>query len=238
MNQHDESALLLNGVKQRFEQRKQVQHYRKEAAEGLTPAEAWLLQPLRAGERVLDVGCGAGRVVRQVALAGCAVTGVDVSLPLLRAARAHNGDAAVDYLQTEPLRLSFRHATFSSILAIKVYCYIPTRAARLAYLVELERMLVPNGLIYISQQVIPAEQWDEASKNIAETNAQYAQNYTSLEAGDTFTSGPDGGTYLHWFTPQALRDELEEAGLHLDLFELDTVVGGEGYLALARLRNA
>jgi SAM-dependent methyltransferase len=49
-----------------------------------------------AGVRALDIGCGAGASSRALAALGCAVTGVDVSAPLLDVARARAGGP--DYL--------------------------------------------------------------------------------------------------------------------------------------------
>lgn len=45
-----------------------------------------LLQP-RAGERILDLGCGDGALTEKIAAAGCAVVGIDSSLAQLQAAR-------------------------------------------------------------------------------------------------------------------------------------------------------
>jgi SAM-dependent methyltransferase len=53
----------------------------------------------RAGERVLDVGCGCGTTTLRLASLGCDATGIDVSAPMLAVARARGarvieGDAA------------------------------------------------------------------------------------------------------------------------------------------------
>ncbi|HEY4015571.1 MAG TPA: class I SAM-dependent methyltransferase [Polyangiaceae bacterium] len=50
-----------------------------------------LLAP-RAGERILDLGCGDGALTRKIADLGCEVVGLDASLELLEAARARGLD--------------------------------------------------------------------------------------------------------------------------------------------------
>jgi ubiquinone/menaquinone biosynthesis C-methylase UbiE len=51
------------------------------------PATWSLLEPLRAGNRVLDIGCGPGLYARRLAEVGCKVTAVDLSQTMLEVAR-------------------------------------------------------------------------------------------------------------------------------------------------------
>lgn len=53
-----------------------------------------LLDPQR-GERILDVGCGDGTLTKRIAERGAAVTGIDDSLEMIRAAHANGVDALV-----------------------------------------------------------------------------------------------------------------------------------------------
>jgi SAM-dependent methyltransferase len=55
-----------------------------------------------AGQRVLDVACGQGRVARELARRGARVTGVDLSAAMLGRARA--------YEAAEPLGITYLHA--------------------------------------------------------------------------------------------------------------------------------
>ena len=53
-----------------------------------------LLDPQR-GERILDVGCGDGRLTKKIAERGATLTGIDSSLDMIRAAHANGVDALV-----------------------------------------------------------------------------------------------------------------------------------------------
>jgi SAM-dependent methyltransferase len=53
-----------------------------------------LLDPQR-GERILDIGCGEGTLTKRIAERGAAVTGIDNSLEMIRAAHENGVDALV-----------------------------------------------------------------------------------------------------------------------------------------------
>jgi SAM-dependent methyltransferase len=62
------------------------------------------------GERILDVGCGYGRISNRLAALGCDVTGLDISAPLLEAARtaAKEQDLTVNYVKGDMRDLPWR----------------------------------------------------------------------------------------------------------------------------------
>lgn len=200
-----EHARLLHRVRRRFDEPEQRRHYEAEAPRGLTPAEGWLLDAVRAGH-VLDVGCGAGRVALALRQRGLAVTGVEVSRALLRTAAALTPAAqpAVRFALVDPLRLPFTQGCFDAAIAFKVCGYLPGRATRRAWLDELWRVLRPGGRVYLTQHVVPEEALGFAED---EHYRQAAREFAALERGDTF---PAGRGYVHWFTARALHDGLRQ----------------------------
>jgi SAM-dependent methyltransferase len=63
--------------------------------DGQTEAGVWLTKRLTPGARVLDAGCGTGLpTARQLADAGCSVTGIDISPVMLDLARANVPEAS------------------------------------------------------------------------------------------------------------------------------------------------
>jgi SAM-dependent methyltransferase len=90
------------------------------AAQGATdamfaPLAAKLAEAVRPGDRVLDVGCGAGATTRAVAAAGAQATGVDVSRALIAAARAHGTTA--EYIVADAGTYAFAPAAVDLVVS-------------------------------------------------------------------------------------------------------------------------
>lgn len=95
-----------------------------------------LLAP-RAGERVLDIGCGDGALTEKLVAAGCRVVAIDASPGQVQAARGRGLDARVADITT----LGF-DAEFDAVFSNAVLHWIRDADAALA---SIHRALVPGG---------------------------------------------------------------------------------------------
>jgi 2-polyprenyl-3-methyl-5-hydroxy-6-metoxy-1,4-benzoquinol methylase len=100
----------------------------------------------RAPRRVLDVGCGEGWLARALAARGIEVTGIDVSAPLVEAARALGGGTfhVVDYddAARDPARLGGPYDVAVCNFALLAEAITPLLAA-------LRARLAPGGAVVI-----------------------------------------------------------------------------------------
>jgi len=69
----------------------------------------------KPGEFILDIGCGTGTTARPFAAAGAYVTGIDISVPMLAAARAQGGN--ITYLEADAQTHDFGHKKFDAMIS-------------------------------------------------------------------------------------------------------------------------
>jgi len=98
----------------------------------------------RAGDRVLDLGCGTGDLAKALAAAGRQVTGCDISPQMLSAARESGGCACWVQLEPDWRRLPFASASFDAVVAASVLEYVAEPATVLR---ECARVLRPGGVV-------------------------------------------------------------------------------------------
>ena len=108
---------------------------------------------LKPGERVLDLGCGAGWATRLMARAVESeektgqVIGLDVSDEMIRRARAASRDYDnVMFIVGSALEIPWEENFFNKVLSVESFYYYPDQDRALA---ELFRVVAPRGELYI-----------------------------------------------------------------------------------------
>jgi SAM-dependent methyltransferase len=100
-------------------------------------------------ERALDFGCGVGRLTRALAPHFRHCYGVDVSAPMIAAAKKLNAafPNCEFVLNSNPNLRMFPHGHFDLIYSVLVLQHLPTRAAIATYVADFARVLAPGGLL-------------------------------------------------------------------------------------------
>jgi len=132
-------------------------------------ANPWQLGRVTPGERVLDLGSGAGvdsLIAAQMVAPEGRVTGIDMTSEMLakaRAAAAEMGAIDVTFVEAEAEQLPFAAATFDVVISNGVIDLIPDKDAVFA---ELYRVLVPGGRIQIADVTIQNPVSEEGRRDI------------------------------------------------------------------------
>jgi cyclopropane fatty-acyl-phospholipid synthase-like methyltransferase len=102
---------------------------------------------LRADQRVLDLACGWGRHAVPLARFGCRVVGVDLSVPLLRAAarRAERAGVAVGWVRADARALPLRPGFDAAISMFSSLGYFLSDEEDLRVLRGVRAVLRPDG---------------------------------------------------------------------------------------------
>ena len=119
----------------------------------LWPAERWAVRHLlRPAMRVLDLGCGRGRITQCLVPLDVRVVAADLNFDSLRACReATVAAAGVSHAQLDARFLPFRDRTFDVVLyPFNGLDFISPLSARVQAVAEIARILKPGGAFVFS----------------------------------------------------------------------------------------
>ncbi|RTL81753.1 MAG: class I SAM-dependent methyltransferase [Hyphomicrobiales bacterium] len=102
------------------------------------------------GKTLLDVGCGDGALIVQLAQQDAVVTGLDSDPTMLAAARrrAETANVQLRLVEGKAQALPFPDASFDRVLAVTALCFIPDVERAIG---EMTRVLKPGGLLIIGE---------------------------------------------------------------------------------------
>lgn len=145
---------------------------------------------IKENEKVLDLGCGTGRLYEIFKNKGVDYTGIDFSEELIKIAKEKYGDR---FVVGDILSLLFLEESFDSVWSIAVLHHIPTKELRKRALGEIKRVLKPNGRIIVT-----------------------CWKLKSFFRKDVFTPFHGKKRYYHIFTKRELEKLFKESGFKIE----------------------
>jgi ubiquinone/menaquinone biosynthesis C-methylase UbiE len=105
-----------------------------------------MVEPSR-GERILDVGCGTGIFTIDLLAAGSQVTGLELSLPMLRRAGQKAAGYPFDPVQGDMRRLPFADGSFDKAVSVTAIEFLEDARPAVA---EFFRVTRPGGIVVVA----------------------------------------------------------------------------------------
>lgn len=122
---------------------------------------------------LLDLGCGTGSASQPLMRAGHRIVGVDISLGLLRHARARCGDEGCAFVKTDGHALPIADAAMDAAVIYVVLSYLTDDAAALALLRAARAALKPGAPLVMIEQARRRRRLCEDGLKIHRTIAQW-----------------------------------------------------------------
>lgn len=169
---------------------------------------------VKEGDRVLDFGCGNGRLFELFRdIKNIYYIGVDQSDKLIGLARAEH--PVGEFLCIGDPRLPFADSSFDAVFAVAILHHIPSRRKREDLLIEFRRVLKPGGILIVTV-------WNLWQKKYRGLIFKYAIRkifgQSKLDFGDVFVLWLDGHgkkiaeRYYHAFTGRSLGKVMRASG--------------------------
>lgn len=184
----------------------------------------WLNLP--AGAEVLDLCCGMGRHSLALAEAGFKLTGVDLSEPLLREARAQAGSEQVTWIRSDMRQLPLDGGFDAVVNLFTSFGYFEDDGEQVKVLREIRRMLKPGGKFiidflnpaYVIRHLVPHSSREDGD-NLIDEKRRIEDGYVKKDI--VLTSKADGTPRMYnervkLYPLEKFREMIAEAGLQLD----------------------
>lgn len=202
----------------------------------LWPELSFLRDYIKEGDRILDLGCGNGRLLELFKGKNIEYTGVDSSEKLIEIACARNGaditrknaekfreiprhisgNRRVSFVIADGLDLPFEDEFFDKIFCVAVLHHIPSKELRLFFIKEAYRALKKDGVAIFMV-------WSLWRRTEILRHIKYfllkTFGFSKLDFKDVLVPwGSRAQRYYHAFTKNELRNVFLEAGFEIKNF--------------------
>lgn len=166
---------------------------------------------IKEGDKILDVGCGNGRLLELLKDKKISYTGVDVSEKLIEVAKKKYPQN--NFLVADNLNLPFLDNNFDKVFSVAVLHTIPSDELRKKAVAELKRVLRPEGLLFVTV-------WDMWRKDTFLLPLKYSFlkliRKSKLDLGDAFVPWSDKTKrFYHFFTKKELYSLVKIVGFDI-----------------------
>ena len=208
-----------------------AQHYARAAVRvGLWTSERLLIRKyLKSHHRILELGCGGGRVsLGLLHLGFTAIKATDFSPVMVEHTQTLLGEADERWAHLVELQdataLTYAVASFdAAIFAFNELMYLPSRDDRLAAIRSIHRVLKPEGIFIFKAS-------DREKGAGAAYRAKEPESASlSLVPGDRWHESETSPVFLHSSTENETRGELTESGFMTLECPLSTTVADDGH---------
>ena len=179
-------------------------------------AEMWeelnsIVDYIKDGEKILDLGCGNGRLYEILKDKNIDYYGVDISEKLIEISRQKYPQAK--FQVADALNLPFPEEFFDKVFGIAVLHHIPSRELRVQSLKEIKRILKPKGILFLT--VWKFHGLKEKLLLLKFTIVKLL-GQIKLDFGDIFKPwGKKTERYYHCFSKRELKTMVEEIGFNI-----------------------
>jgi len=108
----------------------------------------FLLEYIKKNEKLLDLGCGNGRLYKMVQQLSLDYTGIDISSELIKTAKESFPETK--FVVGSALDLPFENESFDKVISIAVLHHIPSLKLRIKFMEEGYRVLKKDGQMIIT----------------------------------------------------------------------------------------
>jgi alkylated DNA repair protein alkB family protein 8 len=195
---------------------------------------SYLTRYVNDGDKILDIGCGNGRLLQIFKNKKIDYTGIDSSEKLIEIAKEKIRNSKFEirnsatFRVADALNLPFKDDSFDKVFSIAVLHHIPSEELRLKFLKETKRILKPKGFLVLTAWYF----WHEwhAWWFLIKSFIPKLFGLSKLDFKDIWESWKRMGInrYYHCFTKKELKNLAEKAGF---------AVREIGILQKARRRN-